>query len=234
MDKGTLAMINKPIIITGCARSGTSMTAGIIHLCGGWGGDLCGATRYNPKGQFENLPIVQTYVKPLLKHMRYDPMGQKPLPDPEAVDAMATSEKANAWNKKITNRILEQGYTNSMRWFYKGAKACLLWQLWHRAFPEAQWVITYRRDELIINSCMNTSFMRKYRARGGWQNWIDYHKDRFADMESTGLDICYIDTEQVVNGEWDELESAIEHLGLTWNPEGIKGFVDPKIWQSVK
>ena len=226
-------MINKPIFITGCARSGTSLTAGIIELCGGWGGELCGPTKYNPKGQFENLPIVQTYVKPLLKHLGYDPMGQKPLPDPTVIDELATEEKAALWKEKITRQALRQGYTNSRRWFYKGAKVCLLWQLWHRAFPDAQWIVVYRRDELTINSCMNTRFMSRYKTRQGWQTWIDYHKDRFIDMETAGLDISYLDTEKI--GPYDsQVRSVVKHLDLKWNEKGIREFIDPKIWQSIK
>ena len=31
-----------PILITGCARSGTSMIAGVINICGAFGGDMAG------------------------------------------------------------------------------------------------------------------------------------------------------------------------------------------------
>ena len=44
----------QPIIITGCARSGTSMIAGIIHLCGAWKGNTSGPNKYNKKGNYNN------------------------------------------------------------------------------------------------------------------------------------------------------------------------------------
>ncbi len=43
-----------PIIVTGCARSGTSLTAGVLHLCGAWIGKCTGPTAYKKRGQFEN------------------------------------------------------------------------------------------------------------------------------------------------------------------------------------
>ena len=74
MDKGALEMsvgdftVNAPpILITGAARSGTSMTAGNIHKCGAWGGDMAGSTRYNRKGMFENTEIRNTMVKTIMK-----------------------------------------------------------------------------------------------------------------------------------------------------------------------
>ena len=42
--------MKNPIIITGCARSGTSLTAGVINICGAGGGEMSGATIYNKKG----------------------------------------------------------------------------------------------------------------------------------------------------------------------------------------
>ena len=42
--------IMEPILITGAARSGTSMSAGVVSLCGAWGGELSGPNVYNKKG----------------------------------------------------------------------------------------------------------------------------------------------------------------------------------------
>ena len=33
-------------------------------------------------------------------------------------------------------------------WYYKGAKMCLIWPIWHKAFPEAEWIIV-RRDDAV-------------------------------------------------------------------------------------
>ena len=61
-----------PILVTGAARSGTSMTAGIIHLCGAFGGKLSGPTTYNKKGMFENGTIRNELVKPFFSAIGAD------------------------------------------------------------------------------------------------------------------------------------------------------------------
>jgi hypothetical protein len=53
-----------PILITGAARSGTSMTAGVINICGAFGGVLSGPNKNNKKGMFENNRIRQDIAKP--------------------------------------------------------------------------------------------------------------------------------------------------------------------------
>jgi hypothetical protein len=67
-----------PILITGCARSGTSMTAGIVHICGAFGGRMSGPTPNNRKGMFENEEVRNQIVKPYLSSIGADPLGQKP------------------------------------------------------------------------------------------------------------------------------------------------------------
>lgn len=50
-------MAVRPIVVTGCARSGTSMIAGLLHLHGMWVGRCRQADERNPKGFFENKRI---------------------------------------------------------------------------------------------------------------------------------------------------------------------------------
>ena len=65
-----------PILITGCPRSGTSLTAGIINKCEAWGGEMVGPTPHNPKGFFENIGLREKLTKPVLSAMGCDPLGQ--------------------------------------------------------------------------------------------------------------------------------------------------------------
>ena len=62
-----MAKISPPILLTGCARSGTSLTAGIVNLCGAFGGIMSGPNRNNAKGMFENSKIRNTIIKPYLQ-----------------------------------------------------------------------------------------------------------------------------------------------------------------------
>jgi len=210
------------------------MTAGIVKIGGGWGGELWGAGKYNQKGFFENLPITQKIIKPFLKDMGYDPMFQKPLPDIDVISVIATKILGKQWRDQVLNVIKSQGYNDSCRWFLKCPKMSGLWPLWNAAFPEAQWIISERSDRLIIKSCHNTSFMTRYDTNEGWQKWIDYHKERFDEMESNGLDVSRVNAEKLVHGDHDEMKAAIENVGLEWRQSKIDDFIDVNIWNTIK
>lgn len=215
-------MNNRPILITGCARSGTSMVAGIINLCGIFGGIMSGPTPNNKKGMFENARIRNEVVKQYLISIGSDPLGQKPLP-PDIYTGFPIPD--------LRNRILEildgQG-RNGKRWFYKGAKMCLIWKHWHDAFPEAQWIIVRRPDEQIADSCMRASFMRAYHDVSGWMKWIEYHKRRWEEMKKSA-DCTEIWSDRIVKGDFSELKKALAHLDLEWTDRVID-FVEPVLY----
>lgn len=51
--------LERPIIVLGSPRSGTSLTAGVLAACGAWVGECRPANRFNPKGYFENVRLTQ-------------------------------------------------------------------------------------------------------------------------------------------------------------------------------
>lgn len=221
--------MKSPIFITGCARSGTSMTAGVIDICGGWGGDICGATRANKKGQFENREIVNSVVKPFLRTIQVDPMGQYPLPDINHI--IIQRGNAKFWNEKIMSIMKAQGLKNNMDWYLKGAKICLIWPLWHRAFPDSKWIWVNRSKYGIINSCLKTNFMRAFDSESGWDWWIDQHRLRFNEMASrVGLDMVVIHPAKMISGDFAEVRDLIKWLNLNWKESEVRKFIDPALW----
>lgn len=222
-------MIDRPILITGCARSGTSMVAGIVHLCGAWKGETTGASRHNAKGQFENREIRDGITKPYLRRIKADHMGQKPLPDTN--NLMPYDLKS-----PVLDIIRRQGYDGST-WMYKGAKLCLVWPLWHQAFPDARWIIVRRPDKDIITSCLRTIFMRAYKDRRGWQTWVDEHKKRFDDMQFAGLDVYEIWSNEIVKGDLSDIRATVNDIAeqspdMAWNEEAVKDFVSPELYHT--
>lgn len=216
-------MIDRPILITGCARSGTSLTAGILEICGAYGGKICGATAYNKKGQFENTEIRNNIVKPYLKKHGWDPLCQDPLPPREL-------ESDPGWKDKILSVIKKHGYDGTRPWYYKGAKMCLMWQLWHHAFPKATWIIVRRNKNEIVNSCMRTPFMRKRKTLQSWMEWVEIHEQRFDDMERAGLMAFKVYPSELISEQLDNMEKIVAFLGLTWDDEKVKQFIEPKLW----
>jgi len=224
------------ILITGCARSGTSMVAGVVDMCGAFGGDMSGPNHNNKKGMFENYQIRNKIVKPYLSDMNVDPMGQYPLPDVGKLNIPMD------WRNRVEQTMKDQGFENGP-WFYKGAKMCLTWPVWHYAFPNAKWIIVRRRTGDIINSCLKTSFMRAFSKvqfrkaigvkdeREGWKWWVHQHEQRFIEMLEAGLNAKIVWPERMVTGDYQQMYETIEWLGLEWKSE-VLNFIDPRLWKS--
>lgn len=232
MDK----QLPSPILITGAARSGTSMIAGVINMCGAFGGIMSGPTRNNEKGMFENARIRNEILKPYLRNIGMDALGQFPIPDINKLHIPTN------WRNRVLQIIKSEGYKGGP-WMYKGAKMCLTWPVWNYAFPDAKWIIVRRRTGDIVKSCLKTGFMRAFRnerfrkavcakdEREGWIWWVNQHEKRFVEMMNAGLNIKVMWPERMVNGDYSQVYETIEWLGLEWNSEALS-FVDPKLWNS--
>lgn len=193
---------------------------------------MSGPTRYNKRGMFENMEMRNDVMKPFLASIGCDRLGQHPLPDIDVIRSLAfTDGYGQQWRKRIVSILKKQGYKGGM-WFYKGAKMCLIWPIWHVAFPKARWIIVRRADDDIVYSCMRTSFMRAFKTEIGWQGWVDTHKARFAEMMDAGLDVVQVWPQKIVNAEFDEMRSAVDGLGLEWKQDKIVEFVTPALWSS--
>jgi hypothetical protein len=212
------------------------MVAGAINICGAFGGTMSGPNRNNQKGMFENHVIRNQIMKPYLQEIGADKMGQFPLPE------VSTLSIPINWKGRVERILQEQGY-KSGPWFYKGAKMCLMWPVWHYAFPNAKWIIVRRRTGDIARSCCKTTFMRafsreltqrKVNAKSefeGWIWWVRQHEKRFVEMIEAGLNVKQIWPERMVTGDYQQLYETLEWLGLSWKSD-VLGFIDPKLWKA--
>ena len=202
-------------------------------MCGAFGGEVTGPTKYNKRGQFENTNIRQNIVKPYLVSIGCDPLGQWPLPDvPKLLPRFMTD--SGRLRRAVTNVMLGQGYKGQQPWYYKGAKMASSWPLWQSAFPKCKWIIVRRKDKDIANSCMKTAFMRAFDTTDGWQKWIDEHKARFDEMTTAGLDIYEVWPQKIVNNDLSEIKWVIDEIGLIWNEQAVRDFVSPALWSASK
>jgi len=200
------------ILITGTARSGTSLTTAVLQACG----LNLGHTKLN--GLNEATKVRDQLLKPYLKSVGADPMGQHPLPDLDDVRI------DRGWREKVMESL---GYP-SEPWGYKAAKACLIWPLFAAAFPEAKWVIVRRDKEQIAQSCMRTQFMRAHRNVEGWRRWVEHHEARFEEMKGE-LDCVEIwpDTNP------ETFRPMVEACGLDWQPQAVQAVINPNKWHSA-
>lgn len=226
-----------PILITGAARSRTSLVAGIINICGAFGGFMSGATRNNKKGMFENAKIRNTILKPYLEELGVDRLGQYPLPNIHKLPVLPNLKK------RILEILKNEEYIGPCKkpWMYKGAKMCLIWPVFNYAFPNARWIIVKRKIEDIAKSCVKTSFMRAFRkvenlkainAKNeyeGWIWWVNQHLERYLEMEEAGLNLKYVCSDKIIKKDFSEIKETIDWLDLNWNETKINDFIDPSI-----
>lgn len=212
-----------PILITGAARSGTSLTAGIVNQCGAFGGIMRAPNEHNRKGMFENIEIVRN-TKSFLSRHGYDSLGQDPLPD------TADLPSWDSLRAYVCGVMCSQGLQPGRKWFYKGAKICLLWPLWRDAFPGAKWIIVRRKKEEIVASCSRTSFMTRC---DNWQAWVDHHLRLFDEMRNAGLDVVEVWPSKMVDGDYGEMHEVVSYLGLYWDEDDVRRFVSPELFHRV-
>jgi len=229
--------MKSPILITGCARSGTSMVAGIINICGAFGGVMSGPNRNNQKGMFENVAIRQRMTKPYLHSIGVDPLGQYPLADTNSLPI------PRDWKDRVEEIMIREGLQEDQPWMVKEAKMSFTWPIWHYAYPNAKWIIVRRKTPDIIRSCMRTAFMNAFRREenqaaveakdeyDGWMWWVHQHEAQFKEMLYAGLNVKQIWPERMVSRDYGQTEEMIEWLGLEWNDE-IFGFIEPKLWKA--
>jgi len=218
----------QPIFVTGTARSGTSLTAGSLHLCGAWVGETVpGGGTENPSGFFENSAMREDIVKKMLSSENACPFGVQTLPD------LARLRARPKLAQTVLRSIHKQGYQGDKPWLFKDAKLSLLWPVWKKAFPDAHWVIVRRPREQIIQSCLRTGFMRHHSTDPAfWDQWIDAYRERLEMLKQSGARWREIDTQQLLSGDFSELHSLADDTGLQWNEARILDFINPRYWHS--
>ncbi len=192
---------HKPILITGVPRSGSSMIAGAVHCCGGYGGTELTKMNSNPH--------VSSLMTELLSHLKADPGGCFPLPTETRLDKPI---------KNLSNRLYESVGSPYNTWFVKDSRLLLTWKLWNAAFPDAYWIIVKRKDDDIIQSCMKTHYMNTFLDAAGWQWLIDQYKEKYEQMAYTVKNLYVIHPEKMIVDDYSEFRKGIEWMGLDWNP----------------
>jgi len=228
---------HSPILITGCPRSGASMIAATINMCGAFGGTMVGGNQNAKRGMFENVRIREDLVKTYLSDCGLDVMGQYPLTDRKNYLYFP-----DGWKEKVENILLSEGYKKGP-WLYKDARSALIWPIWSMNYPDAKWVIVRRRTGDVIDSCIKTGFMKAFKnevnqqavgaknEREGWLWWVHEYEKKIVRMISSGLNCKVIWPERMVDGDYRQLYELCDWLGLTWKEEALI-YINTLLWNS--
>lgn len=119
--------MNRPIIIVGERRSGTSLISNIFYEHGAWIGNCREADEFNKKGYFENIEIAKIVSK----------IGKNPL-------------LKDCFKRKIYDVLKNEGYEGGP-WLVK--HYVTHWYLWQGFDPI--YITVKRRPDLIFKSLCN-------------------------------------------------------------------------------
>lgn len=221
-------MIDKqPILITGCPRSGSSMIAAAINICGAFGGEM------TKRSMYSNDKIKRNINQYYLNYFNSDLDGQNPLPDPDELNKYIKYQNklSNVLLDKYTEEtMIKEGYIGG-KWMYKDSRTCLIWPIWNEAYPKAKWVIVRRRTGDIIQSCLKTAYMSKFSNQEGWLGMVHEYEKRFIEMINAGLDCKIIWPERMIDGDYRQMHELLDWLELPWKDEVI-GLIDILLWKS--
>lgn len=201
-----------PILITGIERSGASIIAKIISMCGVYSGVV--------NEMHENVSIkvmVDWYYR---ERLLISEKGQKPLPNTRRLPSVPD------WRVSISRILSDQGYTGLVPWLYKSHRIAQIWPIWDKAYPNAKWIIVRRRTGDIIQSCLKTGFMQAYTDQVGWLGWIHDQEKLFVEMIEKGCNCKVVWPERMASGDFEQMQEVIEWLGLDWNPQ-IQKAIEP-------
>ena len=197
------------IIIVGCARSGTTLTASVLQACGANFGEV--------DRLMEHKIVRSQIVRPYLAQIGASTRGVNPLPRRDSI------VYNNDWGDRVRTAIGQPE-----PWAYKCPKSCHIWPLWDHHFPKAKWVIVQRAKEQIVSSCMRTSFMQGFNDEEGWGAWVDVHHKRFKEIRSA-TDSMAVWPQRTLDMP-EAFIPLVEHCGLTWNGDEVAKRIDPSLW----
>jgi hypothetical protein len=200
------------IIVTGAARSGTSLTTAVL--------EVCGAKLGKTNGNKENVAVRDEVLKPYLVSLEADPMGQSPLP------------LRNSYLPDSMFRIRVEHRLDGAN-CYKDAKIILCSRIWQESFPNAKWVLVRRDIDDIARSCVNTQFMKRLRTHEEWKNWAYDHQKRMDKLEEELKgQVISVWPHNAIHYNIDEFRRMIDFCNLTWDADAVRNIINPNKWHA--
>ena len=211
----------EPILVTGVERSGSTLIAKIL--------DLCGVQSGRCNGMFEHIMLTE-FDKDILK--------EYPLSFPETKDINIPVR----WKSVVEGVFMDEHALNKP-WMIKSPTLARMWPIWNYAFPDAKWLIVRRRTGDVIQSCLKTGYTKTFKdsknlsalnltyEEEGWLWWVHQYEAKFVEMIQTGLNCRIIWPERMVTGNYEQIYETVEWLGLKWN-NNIPKMIDPLLNKS--
>ena len=209
----------RTFIVLGCPRSGTSLTAGVLHHSGIEMGDkLAPAHEANPAGFYENLNIADLNSW-ILKTLGVEYLA--PIPPGQIVGTTQCE-------MEIAAAIV---YYARGDWGWKDPRTVVLWPLYERCLSEVfnpHLIITHRGYTELFRSWMQTGWTEN---REKTDELINFYVRRLFEIErDTGYPTLHVDFEDW----WDALDGQVARLAEFTGHEIDAGHFDPNLRRANK
>lgn len=198
-----------PVFVTGADRSGSSLVMRVFAKCG--------ANIGHVNKMYENEKLKK--INSAFIYRNSSKYGMPPT------DGLFFS---NTMQKKIIKIILEEHLEKGI-FVYKDSGLAQVWSCWDRFFPDAKWIIVRRRTSDIVNSCMQTAYMKRFKEeanlkainaeneRYGWLWWVKQYEAKFIEIMKADLDYRVVWPERMRDGNFKQMKETVEWIGLKWN-----------------
>lgn len=202
------------ILVTGAERSGSTLVMRVL--------ELCGAELGQTNKMKENIALRSLNSSYIKVNSLYPKM-----PDLSSISIPLK------WEQLVKEILQEEGISESSIFAYKDSGLAQVWPLWHCSFPNYKWIIVRRRTGDIINSCLETAYMDRFRKRmnqiyvgaksekESWLWWIHQYEKRFIAMHEANLNCRIVWPERMRDGNFEQMKETVEWCGLEWNEEVI-------------
>ncbi|WP_417887300.1 sulfotransferase domain-containing protein [Zunongwangia sp.] len=134
-------MDKKVVIILGMHRSGTSVTANWLNVCGlNLGDELYGASKFNKNGYYEDIDFLELHMK-LLQECNIHSSGHEDLKK-----IKLSSKQKGEIKKLIINKNVK------LQWGWKEPRTCLFIEYYKKLIPNAVFLVVYRDYKDVVAS----------------------------------------------------------------------------------
>jgi hypothetical protein len=143
----------RPVVVAGMHRSGTSLLAAFLQALGLHVGDrLLGADRNNPHGYFEDVGFLE-FQRRLLAEMC--PPGDGGWPD-WGVPASGELDRSLPPRRRREALALAAARSGRGPWGWKDPRTTMLLDFWADLLPDAVFVLVFRRPVDVLDSVLRT------------------------------------------------------------------------------
>lgn len=183
------------IIITGCPRSGTTLTSQVFQACG---------ADFGKVNALMESPSNKRSLKNSLGLAGFDALAQRPLPE-----APLTPLKPINFPDEI----------------HKECKIVFFWEWVHDKYPDAKWVIVRRSQSEIASSCMRTPFMIRYKEHKDWFKMIRTYEKHMEDMKAHVDFREVWPKKFKSDPDDPMMKDAVEWAGYTWDEDKARSAI---------